>query len=151
MLKMMVPQVVLAGSLLLVGTPLTGCGGPAAAAGLSVEDKKALNDPLFAAELAVPGICPSSTIRSDPDANRCAALLTVTTAKIAAVHEIARQRGVRDTFLDSSADEVGRFAKVCDPKGSSPSISDCLGGARVVKSNAEAYVQTLRAKLNAVK
>ncbi|HEX9226482.1 MAG TPA: hypothetical protein VF885_07460 [Arthrobacter sp.] len=143
-------NVMLAASL-LVGVALTGCGGTAAAAGLSVEDKKALDDPLFAAELAVPGICPSNTTRSDPDANKCAALLTVTTAKIAAVHAVARQRGVRDTFLDSSADEVDRFTKVCDPKGSAPSISECLGGAGKIKSNAETYVQTLRGKLNAVK
>lgn len=146
---------VLAGCLLL--GVLTGCAAPAgpatppAQAGLSAEDKTALDNPLFSAEMMTGGICSSTITRSDPDANRCAAMLTQTTAKIAAVHELAVQHGVHDALLDTSADVVSRFAQVCDPHGSSASISSCLDGAAQIKSNATTYVQELRAKLDAVK
>ncbi|MFF2244263.1 hypothetical protein ACFVTM_08805 [Arthrobacter sp. NPDC058130] len=143
------PLMVLVGTLLAVA--LSGCAGPAEAAGLSAADKEALDNPLFSAELVVYGICPPTTTKFDDDATRCAAVLYRTGVNIAKVHSLVRQRGVHDDVLDGAAQEIGSMTDVCDGLKPSGEIRACLNTAEKVKTNAVTYVKTLRAKLDAVK
>lgn len=118
---------------------------------MSVADKKALDDPLFVAELVVAAICPPTTTKFDDEASQCAAVLNRTTVNIAKVHTLVREHGIEDAVLDDAAMKVGAFAAVCDPYGPGVELRGCLNAAEAVKTSGQTYVQTLRAKLDAVK
>lgn len=136
---------------LLWSSALVGCAGPPMPVRLSVEDKQALDNALFRAELAVYGICPTTTTKFDVGAHQCAGILTVATSNIAAVHIIVTGRDATDTALDESASMVGKYENICDPENPAASIVGCLAAAETVKANGTIYIENLRAKLDAVK